>query len=185
MQSYDPLLQNQIQNYITAQARLQRIHSPSGDLSSGGLGEPKFEANGTQFTGTWGRPQRDGPALRAIALITYANWLINNGYSSTAASLVWPVIQNDLYYVAQYWLVRFKLSRLDTTNLSVGIAQDSICGRKSWDPASLRSLPITDPWSRESLWPLDSESCVLTATRKLPLFCASSRNFGVHLNDMY
>lgn len=52
-----------------------------------------------------GRPQRDGPALRAIALITYANWLIDNGYSSTASSILWPIIQNDLNYVAQYWWV--------------------------------------------------------------------------------
>jgi hypothetical protein len=41
-----------------------------------------------------GRPQRDGPALRATALITYSKWLINNGYSSTASSLIWPIIQN-------------------------------------------------------------------------------------------
>ena len=50
-----------------------------------------------------GRPQRDGPALRAIALITYANWLINHNYSSTALNVVWPIAKNDLAYVAQYW----------------------------------------------------------------------------------
>lgn len=52
-----------------------------------------------------GRPQRDGPALRAIALIAYAKWLIENGYSSTASEIVWPILENDLNYVAQYWLV--------------------------------------------------------------------------------
>ncbi|EHK98266.1 putative Glucoamylase [Glarea lozoyensis 74030] len=91
-------------SYITAQAALQTVGNPSGGLSSGGLGEPKFNADGSAFTGSWGRPQRDGPALRATALITYAKWLVSNGYSSTATSLVWPVIQNDLSYVAQYWL---------------------------------------------------------------------------------
>ncbi|EEU45836.1 uncharacterized protein NECHADRAFT_92513 [Fusarium vanettenii 77-13-4] len=55
------------------------------------------------YTGGWGRPQRDGPALRATAMITYANWLISNGYTSTANDIVWPVIRNDLNYVAQYW----------------------------------------------------------------------------------
>lgn len=50
-----------------------------------------------------GRPQRDGPALRATAIITYANWLIDNGYTSTASDIVWPVVRNDLNYVAQYW----------------------------------------------------------------------------------
>ncbi len=54
-----------------------------------------------------GRPQRDGPALRAIALISYARWLIENGYDSTAMDTVWPVARNDLEYVAQYWLVEY------------------------------------------------------------------------------
>jgi glucoamylase len=101
--NYSSSLQAEITAYITAQAQLQTVSNPSGSLSTGGLGEPKFNADGTAFTGSWGRPQRDGPALRATALITYAKWLISNGYSSTATSLVWPVIQNDLSYVTQYW----------------------------------------------------------------------------------
>ncbi|KAK7746971.1 hypothetical protein SLS53_002159 [Cytospora paraplurivora] len=101
--SYNTTLQTEIENYIVAQALLQGVSNPSGSLSDGtGLGEPKFEVDLTAFTGSWGRPQRDGPALRAIALITYANWLINNGYSSTASSILWPIIENDLDYVAQY-----------------------------------------------------------------------------------
>ncbi|KAH8595915.1 Six-hairpin glycosidase-like protein [Bisporella sp. PMI_857] len=101
--TYDSSLQIQIQNYITAQAKLQTVNTPSGGPSSGGLAEPKYNADGSAFTGSWGRPQRDGPALRATALVAYAKWLVSNGYSSTASSLVWPVIQNDLSYVAQYW----------------------------------------------------------------------------------
>ena len=104
--SYDASLQTEIQNYIAAQARLQTVSNPSGDLSNGaGLGEPKFNADGSAFTGSWGRPQRDGPALRATALIAYAKWLVNNGYTQTASTVVWPIIQNDLNYVAQYWLI--------------------------------------------------------------------------------
>ncbi|BDD58087.1 hypothetical protein MAP00_003394 [Monascus purpureus] len=99
----DVNLQSQIQNYISRQAYLQTVSNPSGDLSTGGLGEPKFEVDGAAFTGSWGRPQRDGPALRATALIAYANWLISNGQTSTAESIVWPVVQNDLSYVMQYW----------------------------------------------------------------------------------
>ncbi|KAF7551843.1 hypothetical protein G7046_g7590 [Stylonectria norvegica] len=101
---YDADLQNHIQQYIVSQAKLQGVSNPSGSLSDGsGLGEPKFEVNSSPFTGNWGRPQRDGPALRAIAMIAYAKWLINNGYSSTASDIVWPVLRNDLNYVAQYW----------------------------------------------------------------------------------
>lgn len=38
-------------------------------------------------------------------MVSYANWLIQNGYSSTAKDIVWPVVRNDLTYVAQYWFV--------------------------------------------------------------------------------
>lgn len=123
----DASLQPIIKRYIIAQAKLQAIYNPSGDLSDGaGLGEPKFNADGTAFTGAWGRPQRDGPALRATALITYATWLIANGKGASITTnamdgiangttngtasgiadptaLLWPVISNDLNYVGQYW----------------------------------------------------------------------------------
>ncbi|KAI1863995.1 uncharacterized protein JN550_009274 [Neoarthrinium moseri] len=89
---------------IAGQARLQTVSNPSGSLSDGtGLAEPKYNTDFSAFTGAWGRPQRDGPALRATTLITYANWLVDNGYESTATSVVWPIVRNDLAYVAQYW----------------------------------------------------------------------------------
>ncbi|KAL1965696.1 hypothetical protein VTN77DRAFT_5196 [Rasamsonia byssochlamydoides] len=100
----DSSLQGLIQDYISAQAKLQTVQNPSGDLSSGaGLAEPKFYINETAFLGQWGRPQRDGPALRATSLIAYSQWLIDNGYSDVALSHVWPITRNDLAYVAQYW----------------------------------------------------------------------------------
>lgn len=70
-------LQTVIEQYVNAQAKLQTVSNPSGGLSDGaGLGEPKFNVDLSAFTGAWGRPQRDGPALRAIALIDFGNWLI-------------------------------------------------------------------------------------------------------------
>ncbi|KAI1132570.1 family 15 glycosyl hydrolase [Nemania abortiva] len=102
--SYNATLQTEIANYIISQAKLQTVSNPSGSLSGGaGLGEPKFNVDGSAFTGAWGRPQRDGPALRAITMISYSKWLVANGYTSTASSLLWPLIRNDLAYVAQYW----------------------------------------------------------------------------------
>jgi glucoamylase len=96
-----------IQDYLKSQAILQTVSNPSGALSSGrGLGEPKYYSNLTRFNGDWGRPQRDGPALRATALITYARWLLSTqryADRAEAKEKVWPVVQNDLNYVAQYW----------------------------------------------------------------------------------
>lgn len=65
-----------ITEYINSQAYIQTVSNPSGDLASGGLGEPKFHVDEIAFTGSWGRPQRDGPALRATALIAFGQWLI-------------------------------------------------------------------------------------------------------------
>lgn len=99
----DRSLKDEIDGYVSAQAYLQTVTNPSGKMNTGGLGEPKFNVDMTAFTGSWGRPQRDGPALRATALIAYAQWLIANGDTSAAANTVWPVISNDLYYVTRSW----------------------------------------------------------------------------------
>jgi hypothetical protein len=69
-------LQKVITEYVNSQAYLQTVSNPSGGLSSGGLAEPKYHVDMTAFTDGWGRPQRDGPALRATALIDFGNWLI-------------------------------------------------------------------------------------------------------------
>ncbi|KOS23231.1 Glucoamylase [Escovopsis weberi] len=100
---YDAGLQKHIEDYIKAQAKIQTISNPSGSLADGsGLGEAKFNIQPSAFNNPWGRPQRDGPALRAIAMIAYSKWLIANGYQSTVDS-IWPVVRNDLNYVTQYW----------------------------------------------------------------------------------
>ncbi|KAJ5162517.1 Six-hairpin glycosidase [Penicillium capsulatum] len=92
-----------IKEFINSQAILQTVSNPSGNLASGGLGEPKFQVDESAYTGDWGRPQHDGPALRATALISFGQWLLENGHTAPAADIVWPIVRNDLSYVAQYW----------------------------------------------------------------------------------
>ncbi|KAJ7079775.1 glucoamylase G2 [Mycena belliarum] len=99
----DTTLLGQIQNFVSAERALQQVSNPSGTVSTGGLGEPKFNIDESAFTGSWGRPQRDGPALRATAMITYANWLLKNTSASNVVSTLWPVIKLDLDYVAASW----------------------------------------------------------------------------------
>lgn len=75
--------------------------------------EPKYELpSGNVFTGGWCRPQNDGPGLRAITLITYANELLKNGSSSIVSRFLWTgsdsanqggAIKYDLDWVAQNW----------------------------------------------------------------------------------
>ncbi|GLB37373.1 putative 1,4-alpha-D-glucan glucohydrolase [Lyophyllum shimeji] len=99
----DTSLRSQIDNYVAAQKIIQQVSNPSGTVSTGGLGEPKFNIDETAFTGAWGRPQRDGPALRANALITWANFLLTQGNSSYVSVTLWPIIKLDLDYVSANW----------------------------------------------------------------------------------
>ncbi|KAI9836596.1 MAG: hypothetical protein M1819_001228 [Sarea resinae] len=108
--------------YTTLQRTLQTTSNPSGsfsDLSS--LGEPKFLVSGAPFTGSWGRPQTDGPALRALTLMRWLHTyntthpsLWAHRFTSTDASdffntLYAPalppasIIKADLEYVSHHW----------------------------------------------------------------------------------
>ena len=107
--------------YSDLQAHLQQVTNPSGSFSGlQGLAEPKFHVNGTAFTGPWGRPQRDGPALRALALIEYirvynathpALWTSTDPPGRTAwyrhfYEATMPaesVIKADLEHISKYW----------------------------------------------------------------------------------
>ncbi len=77
---------------------------------SGGLGEPKFNVDGTAFDGDWGRPQNDGPALRAITLIHFAKELLSQGQEEQVRTLLYDnalpsktVIKVDLEFVSHHW----------------------------------------------------------------------------------
>jgi glucoamylase len=75
-----------------------------------GLGEPKFHVDGTAFTDPWGRPQNDGPALRAIALIRFAHHLLDAGDEASVRGSLYDavlppqsVIKADLEYLSHHW----------------------------------------------------------------------------------
>ncbi|KAG6915629.1 hypothetical protein DXG01_010668 [Tephrocybe rancida] len=99
----DNTLRGHIDDFVWSQTVLQQVSNPSGNLITGGLGEPKFHINLTAFTDGWGRPQKDGPALRSIALITYANWLLQHSNTTYVSEKIWPVVKLDLDYVSNRW----------------------------------------------------------------------------------
>jgi glucoamylase len=45
----------------------------------------------------------DGPALRATALMSYADWLIDHSNMSFVNSNIWPAVKLDLDYTANFW----------------------------------------------------------------------------------
>lgn len=106
----DTSVESHLKNYVAESIKLQHTPNPSGDYYSGGLGEPKFYVNGAQYTGSWGRPQIDGPALRAIVLIEYANILLARGDTSYVSNNLYTstlpynsAIKADLEYVSHNW----------------------------------------------------------------------------------
>ncbi|OQE13293.1 hypothetical protein PENFLA_c051G07899 [Penicillium flavigenum] len=96
-------LQTVIEEYVNSQAYLQTVSSPSSGFSSGEQVEPKFHVEMSAFTGGWGRPQRDGPALLTTALSASASgFLGDNGYDTYAVDNIRPIVQNDLSYIDKY-----------------------------------------------------------------------------------
>ena len=89
-------------------ARLSRRQQSSD--APAGLGEPKFEMDGAPFRGPWGRPQNDGPAVRATALAHFAHTLLMEYRDDEVRELLYrsempadTVIKADLEYVAHHW----------------------------------------------------------------------------------
>lgn len=104
----DPVLKDYIAHQFFDFVYLTRSHQQQN--SAGSLGEVKYHIDGRPFVGPWGRPQNDGPALRAMALIQFAYFLIKEGkedfvrlwlYDSNLPSE--SIIKKDLEYVAHNW----------------------------------------------------------------------------------
>ena len=93
--------------------QLQLTSNPSGAAEAEGMGEPKFNVDGSAFTASWGRPQNDGPALRASVLSKFAVSLLDHGTADDADLVrnqlydslqpTHSVIKRDLEYIAHYW----------------------------------------------------------------------------------
>ncbi|CDR99705.1 related to Glucoamylase precursor [Sporisorium scitamineum] len=93
---------------VTNYAYAEKVHQQNAASSSAGQGEPKFNVDGSLFTGPWGRPQNDGPALRASALMAFAK-RIGLGDAFVTGTLykadlsAGSLIKTDLEYVAHHW----------------------------------------------------------------------------------
>ena len=111
---YDTHSQNEdkltLLHYVDWTHRLQQQDDPNPGQDI--IGEPKFNLDGSPYTGAWGRPQNDGPALRALALIRFANTLLNNNEVAYVRSHLYAggldpqtmgAIKIDLEYIAHHW----------------------------------------------------------------------------------
>ncbi len=93
-------------DYVMLSSKHQSQNSMSGPAWGMGMAEPKYFVDGRPFDGPWGRPQTDGPAIRATTLIQMANVLADGGisrrwYDNPISS--YSVIKADLEFTAANW----------------------------------------------------------------------------------
>ncbi|KAI9480548.1 MAG: Six-hairpin glycosidase-like protein [Benjaminiella poitrasii] len=86
-----------LEDYVDFQIHTQQI-TPTTVCQC--LGEPKFNPDGSGFSGPWGRPQNDGPAERAVTFMAIANFSDNNYYVN---DVLVPAIIDDLDYIVGTW----------------------------------------------------------------------------------
>jgi glucoamylase len=104
-------LETMLWDYVYFSRRNQLTDNPSGSQSNqfSGYGEPKFYVNGAVFWDDWGRPQNDGPALRSLTLIRFANALLKVGRQYDVVTKLYKndsynsVIKGDLEFCSHHW----------------------------------------------------------------------------------
>ncbi len=110
MRSLDIALPNSSQKETLFDDYIQLVNHHQLTPTLTGLGEPKFNPDGTGYYGPWGRPQNDGPALRAITLMHYAFNLLKENKNEYVRKYLYRntlpargVIKKDLEYIAHNW----------------------------------------------------------------------------------
>lgn len=100
--SSDPIVKNLMLKNLQDSVNFDRQIQQTPNLS-GGLGEPKFMVTADPFNDPWGRPQYDGPALRAISAIRLAQQLRQENQNTKLQEQLKVLIETDLDFIAQNW----------------------------------------------------------------------------------
>jgi len=106
---YLPMDMDRFDAAIKSYVEFSKINQTVPTLSNS-LGEPKFYVTGPAYDLPWGRPQNDGPAERAIALIRWINLLMKENESDYVVQVLYDgeepsssVIKADLDFVGHHW----------------------------------------------------------------------------------
>ena len=83
-------------DFVTLSSTLQHSPTPYG------FGETRFNADGSIDQSTWPRPQFDGPALRALALLDYLG-RAGAALDAKAAAAAESVVRRDLDATARHY----------------------------------------------------------------------------------
>ncbi len=79
-------------DFLTLSRQLQMTPSMTG------LGEPRFNVDGSAYTGVWARPQNDGPALRALTLLH----ALEKGVSPKRQEMISQILETDLDFIQKH-----------------------------------------------------------------------------------
>ncbi|KAG1465956.1 hypothetical protein G6F46_001512 [Rhizopus delemar] len=88
---------NLLKDYVEFQADTQNIPTVCQCL-----GEPKFNPDGSAFSGPWGRPQNDGPAERAITFMKIIN-RFKGKHDDFIRKTIMTALEKDLDYIVRVW----------------------------------------------------------------------------------
>ena len=92
------LFEKQFSDFLLLSRRLQQTPSRYG------LGEPRYTVNGEVDQLPWSRPQFDGPALRALAVLSYLRAAEQTGLADAEVkSLAETVLHTDLQFLTTVW----------------------------------------------------------------------------------
>jgi glucoamylase len=80
--------------FLRPDAELQRVHGEAV------AAETRVNADGTLDISNWGRPQNDGPALRALAVL---RWLRGVSLDAGLRSACEELVRRDLRFTREYW----------------------------------------------------------------------------------
>ncbi len=78
--------------------QFEEIARKAAKKTTAGLGEPVFEVDGSVFASAWGRPQNDGPAIRALSFMKAFEFEDQTLNQKTRLQLI-NAIHDDLLYV--------------------------------------------------------------------------------------
>ena len=99
----------QAQNYVDFSLKIQSQPTLSGSIQDhfANFGEPKFEVTGIGYQQPWGRPQTDGPALRAVSLMRIYKLALQRLDAQQQFSASMTGMKNailaDLEYTVYHW----------------------------------------------------------------------------------
>ena len=104
-----PEEKEQLRGHLVDYIKFVTVCNSSPPLNGGSIhGEPKFNIDGTLWTGSWGRPQNDGPALIVIVLTQVLKTFLDENQDQSTLNMLYSfsnnsLLKSNLEYISQHF----------------------------------------------------------------------------------